>query len=763
MKDHSATRQDVGPPFYDHPTGGWGSVKSLLRSLSSGDAALEALDTLWHQNKPRGHMCTSCAWAKPASPHTAEFCENGAKATIWDHTSLRCEPAFFAEHSVSELRGWRDHELEMTGRLTHPMRYDAASDRYLPTSWEEAFAAIGAKLRAMEPKSTVFYASGRASLETSYLWALFARVYGHNNLPDSSNMCHETTSVALKQKIGSPVGTCVLEDFAHCDLMLFFGQNTGSNSPRFLHTIQAARKRGCRVIVFNPIRERGLIEFVNPQNPVQMLTNSATQMSDFYLQLRPGGDIAAIAGIIKHLLAMEQAGDPVVDRTWLAQETSGIAELEAWLEDQDWDAISRTSGLGRAQLQEVAEVYARSQRVIGVYGMGLTQHVHGGAAIGMLVNLLLLRGNFGKPGAGICPVRGHSNVQGQRTVGIAEKPELVPLDRLAQQFGIDPPRDKGLNTVEAVEAMLAGRVQGFLSLGGNFARAIPDQGVTDAIWEGLELNVQIATRLNRSHVLVGEGAWLLPCLVRGEIDEQASGPQAVSVEDSLSHIHGSIGRRRPASPELRSEPAIVAGLAKATLHPHPKLQWDAWVADYGRIRDLITETYPDEFHDFNERMFDPGGFYKGNPVRDGRWETETGRAEFTAPVSLSALPTWPERGVHTLITLRSNDQFNTTVYAYRDRLRGPENDRNVVLVPPATIEAEGLEEGQKVTLRSAHTDGVTRSVGGLTVVAYDLPRGSVGACYPEVNALVPLGLHDLPSKTPAYKGAPVRIDPEGGA
>ena len=744
MIERPERSQDPTTPFYDRPSGGWGSLFSVAKHMLSGHPSPGVLPILWRQNKPRGHMCTSCAWAKPPSPHLAEFCENGAKATIWDLTRDRCGPEFFAKHSVAELRHWDDHSLEAVGRLTHPLRYDAQTDHYVETTWEAAFAAIGAKLRAIEPKQTVFYASGRASLETSYLYALFARLYGHNNLPDSSNMCHETTSVALKSTLGSPVGTCVLEDFEHCDLLLFFGQNTGTNSPRMLHPLAAAAKRGCKIVTFNPVRERGLLEFANPQSPVEMLAGKSTPLSDIYLQLRAGGDIAAIAGICKHLFAID-----AVDRAFLANECSGAAEFERHISQLDWQEIESHSGLSRQDLIEVAELFARSKRVIGVYGMGLTQHVHGSQSVGMLVNLLLLGGHIGRKGTGICPVRGHSNVQGQRTVGISEKPELVPLDRLAELFDFEPPRETGMTTVEVVEALLAGDLRGFISLGGNFARAIPDQHRADPAWAGLELNVQIATRLNRSHVLVGDGAWLLPCLVRAEET------QAVSVEDSLSHIHGSVGRRRPASPELKSEIAILAGISKATLPPNPKVTWDAWTADYSLVRDLIEATYPDEFAGFNRRLFKAGGFYRGNPARARDWKTNSGNAEFTTPTTLSALARPADL---TLITLRSNDQFNTTIYGFKDRLRGLETDRLVVLISRQEMARAGLEAGQKVALVSAHADGVERRLEGLTVTPYDLPEGCVAAYYPEANPLVPLSLHDEASKTPAYKGAPVRIE-----
>lgn len=754
--------QDPGLPHDRGPSGGWGSVRGMARILADQRPTPGALRTLMRQNKPGGHMCTSCAWTKPAEPHPFEFCENGAKATIWDLTLARCTPELFARHSVTELLTWSDHALEEAGRLTHPMRYDAATDHYVPCSWDEAFAAIGERLRALDPKSAVFYTSGKASLEASFLYQLFARLYGHNNLPDSSNMCHETTSVGLKRVIGSPVGTCVLPDFDHCDLILFFGQNTGTNSPRFLHKLQEAKERGCRIVTFNPVRERGLIEFTNPQRPTQMTATPPTPISDLYLQVRPGGDIAALAGLLKRVLELEARAGGILDRGFLDAHTTGFDDLAARLAQVSWQEIEETSGLARADLEAVADLYAQSHRVIGIYGMGLTQQVRGWLSIAMLVNLLLLRGNIGREGTGISPVRGHSNVQGQRSVGISEKPELVPLDRLGELFGFDPPRETGRTTVEVVEGLLDGSVRGLLSLGGNLARAIPDNARAEAAWRGLELNVQIATKLNRSHLLVGDGAWLLPCLVRSEEDLQAGGPQAVSMEDSLSMIHGSLGKRRPASPELLSEPGIVAGLAKATLPPNPKVRWDDWIADYGRIRDLIAEVWPDRFGGFNDRLFTPGGFYKGNAARDRRWETESGKAQFTAPETLTSLLRPPQGAELTLITLRSNDQFNTTIYGFHDRLRGLEGARDILLMHPEEIARQGLEEGGRVTLRCAIEDGVEREVRGLRLVAYDLPKGCAAAYYPEANPLIPVGLHDELSKTPAYKGVPVRVSAGGG-
>ncbi|WP_112874380.1 FdhF/YdeP family oxidoreductase [Paracoccus endophyticus] len=749
--------QDPDTPHYDGAAGGWGSLKGMSRLLLGEPPSAGALNTLRRQNKPGGHMCTSCAWGKPAKPHTAEFCENGAKATIWDLTRAICDPLTLADTPVADLARLSDHELEAMGRLTHPMRFDAASGCYVPTGWDEAFRGIGAALQRLDPKSVVFYTSGRASLETSFLWQLFGRLYGHNNLPDSSNMCHETTSVALKKYIGSPVGTCVFEDFDHCDLMLFFGQNTGSNSPRFLHTIQKAVERGCKVVTFNPVRETGLLRFRNPQRPLQML-GRLTAISDLYLQVRPGGDLAAMLGLVKRTLDLDAAEGGIIDRDFIAEHTTGFDALRAHAEATGWDEIEAHSGLSRQHLQDVGDLYARARATVAMYGMGLTQHVHGGETLGMLVNLMLLRGNVGRLGTGISPVRGHSNVQGQRTVGISEKPDLVPLDRMAALFGFDPPREEGRTTVEAARGIIDGSVRGFLQLGGNFARAIPDTDRVAPHWAGLDLVVNVATKLNRSHLVPGRATWLLPCLVRAEEDRQASGPQTVSIEDSLSHIHASLGKNAPAADTLLSEPAIVAGIAKATLPPNPNVPWDDWVGDYARIRSAIEQVWPEQFTGYETRMRRPGGFYKGNKARGRVWQTDSGKAEFSVPPGHSGLGRDLAPGEYTLITLRSNDQFNTTVYGFEDRLRGLSGNRMIVLMNLDDMARAGLSEGQVVTMACAEQDGHRRAVAGLTVTPYDLPDRCVAAYYPEVNGIVPVGLHDRMSKTPAYKGTPVRIE-----
>ncbi|WP_299816324.1 FdhF/YdeP family oxidoreductase [uncultured Jannaschia sp.] len=757
--NHDPTTHDADTPEYENAAGGWGSLEGITRIFGKEWDSPDAVQTLARQNKPEGVMCTSCAWAKPANPHAFEFCENGAKATLHELTSRRAGPDFFETHTVTELRERSDYELEREGRLTHPMRYDAAQDRYVRVAWDEAFAAIGATLKRLDPKSTVFYSSGHAGLEASYLYQLFARLYGHNNLPQSSNMCHETTSVGLNELIGSPVGTCVLEDFDECDAIFFFGQNTGSNSPRFLHPLKAAVDRGCKIVTFNPVREKGLIEFVDPQNPLQMTVGSPTKISTHYFQVRPGGDIAAMAGMIRIILDAEDAApNEVLDHDFIRTHTAGFDEMVATVRAMEWSEIERASGLTRDMLQAAADVYLNARKVIGIYGMGLTQHVHGWQNLGMLVNLLMLRGNIGRPGTGISPVRGHSNVQGQRTVGIAEKPKLVPLDKMEEMFGFSAPRDEGLNAVHACEGMLDGRVKAMVLLGGNLVRALPDRERMEAVWPDLELSVCIATKLNRTHLRPGKETYLLPCLGRLDEDLQATGPQAVTIECSLSHIYGSIGKARAPEGDLKSEVAIVAGMAAATLEPNPKVDWGGWTGDYGRIRDLIEESYPDDFRDYNARMFEPGGFYRGNPARDRTWQTETGKANFTAPTVISALGDVGGGEVMTLVTLRSNDQFNTTIYGFSDRLRGLEGSRDIVLVNRDEMDRLGLSEGQSVTLVSTFKDEIDRRVAGLTVTPFDLPDGCVAGYYPELNPLVPLAYHETKSQTPAYKGAPVRIE-----
>lgn len=751
-------------PSYPFASGGWGSLKSVTTILAQEKIALKDSTILLKQNKPDGFMCVSCSWAKPADPHTFEFCESGAKATAWDTTAKRMTPEFFELNTVTSLLNWHDHDLEEAGRLTAPMKYDAASDRYIEVGWEEAFREIGRELAALDPESVVFYASGRASLETSYMYQLFARMYGCNNLPDSSNMCHESTSVGLKEAIGVGVGTITLEDFEKTDLMFFFGQNVGTNSPRMLHQLQDARKRGVPIITFNPLREPGLVSFANPQSPVQMLTPAQTQISTQYHQLKTGGDTAAILGICKAVIeaddqAKAQGSPRVVDVAFIDEHTTGFDEFAAHARATDWSEIEHVSGLTRAALFDAASEYMRANAVMAHYGMGLTQHRLGVQNVRMLTNLLLLRGNIGKPGAGPSPVRGHSNVQGQRTVGITEKPELAPLDQLAKQFSFEPPRKKGLNTVEAFEAMVKGDVKAVVNLGGNLVRSVPDRLQTEPAWSRLRLTVNVATKLNRSHLVHGELSYVLPCLSRIEIHRTPLGDQAVSMEDSTGCMHGSRGATEPASAKARPEPFIVAGIAKATLGERSTVDWDAWRDDYSRVRDEIATTYPDIFHDFNERMWQPGGFHRPLPARHREWKTKSGKAEFLTPHSLGEDPDMPEKVPEALrlMTLRSDSQFNTTIYNIEDRFRGVKNTRMVILMNQADIDKRHLREGQKVTLQTIADDGIDRRLDGLEIKAYEIPEGCIGGYYPECNVLLPLWHYAKESKVPGAKSIPVRI------
>jgi molybdopterin-dependent oxidoreductase alpha subunit len=760
MAKQRSDRPEIAP--YSGPAGGWGSVRSLADILPREKLGPEALAQLARQNKPGGVMCVSCAWSKPAKPHPAEFCEEGAKATAWELTSKRTTPDFFAHHSLAELRGWKDHDLEEAGRLTHPMRYDAVRDRYVACEWDEAFDAIATELKALDPRSVVFYASGRASLEASYMYALMARLYGNQNLPDSSNMCHESTSVGLKAAIGVPVGTTRQQDFEHCDAIFFFGQNVGSNAPRMLHDLKAARQRGCEIVTFNPLRERGLERFTSPQDPVEMATLSETRISTQYHQLRAGGDIAAMTGIAKYLVEWDDAArangdDRVLDQEFLDRHCHGVDAFLDHVRATGWSDIETESGLARTEIERAARVYARAKAVLGVYGMGLTQHVRGVDNVRMLVNLLLLRGNIGRPGAGPTPVRGHSNVQGQRTVGITEKTELAPVEKLRELYGFEPPSEKGLDTIETCRGIVDGSVRAFIGLGGNFLRAVPDTGPMEANWGRMRLSVQIATKLNRNHLFPGQITYLLPCLGRFELDQQETGPQAVSMEDSTSCIHGSFGHVAPASPHLKSEPAIVAEIARRLLPPNPAVDWLGWVADYGRIRDAIQATYPHFFADYNARLKTPGGFWKGNKAAERVWDTDSGKAEFLVPQSLSATGFDDAEGRFRLMTLRSNDQFNTTIYGYHDRFRGVKGTRDVLFMNVKDIQAQGLRRGQRVSLVGDAGDGQERRLDGLIVTPYAIPVGCLGAYYPEANVLMPIEHHAAESHVPAAKSVPVRI------
>ena len=758
MKEKDTTRD------YPFAPGGWGSLKAVTTILAQEHVGVKDSAALRKQNKPDGFMCVSCSWAKPADPHVFEFCESGAKATAWDLTSKRMTPEFFQLHTVTELLSWHDHDLEEAGRLTAPLRYDPATDKYVQVEWQQAFDEIGRELNQLEPDSVVFYASGRASLETSYMYQLFARMYGTNNLPDSSNMCHESTSVGLKEAIGVGVGTVTLDDFEKTDLMFFFGQNVGTNSPRMLHQLQDARKRGVPIITFNPLREPGLLKFANPQSPLEMMTPAHTQISTQYQQVKTGGDTAALLGICKTVIDADdrakERGEPrVLDVDFIDTHTVGFEAFADYVRAASWSEIERVAGLPRADLEAAAAEYMRANAVMAHYGMGITQHRQGVQNVRMLCNLLFLRGNVGKPGAGPSPVRGHSNVLGQCTVGITEKPELAPLDKLASQFGFEPPREKGMNIVETFEAMLDGKVSAVINLGGNLVRSVPDRMRIEPAWRNLKLTVNIATKLNRSHLVHGEKSYILPCLSRIEIDTQASGPQAVSMEDSTGCIHGSRGVVEPASQHARSEPRIVAELAKHTLGAGSTVDWDSWRNDYALVRDEIAKTYPDTFHDFNKRMWTRGGFPRNLPARERKWQTKSGKAEFSVPETLGEDPDMSEREPQSLrlMTLRSDSQFNTTIYSLDDRFRGIKGDRMVILMCEADMTRHRLQKNDRITLRTIAGDGFERRVAGLRVQPYDIPQGCIAGYYPECNPLLPLWHYAKESKVPGAKSIPVLI------
>ncbi|MBM4269015.1 MAG: FdhF/YdeP family oxidoreductase [Deltaproteobacteria bacterium] len=737
------------------PAGGLAALTASARSLAREQAPLRGIRSLVRVNQPDGFDCPGCAWPEPRDPGWLEFCENGAKAVAFEATGKRAGPDLFATHTVSALRHRTDHWLEAQGRLTHPMRYDRGSDTYRPVSWDEAFAVIGAALDALEdPDQAVFYTSGRTSNEAAFLYQLLGRRLGTNNFPDCSNMCHESSGVGLGESIGIGKGTVTLEDFAQADAIFVIGQNPGTNHPRMLTELLAARRRGARIVSMNPLRERALVEFAHPKDAWQMLRGRGTAISTHYLQVQVGGDLAALKGIAKRVLEAEDlAPGTTLDHEFLAEHTSGFDDFADDLRRTDWETIERASGLTREELGEAAQVYLESERVIACWAMGLTQQPHAVATIQQIANLLLLRGNVGRAGAGLCPVRGHSNVQGDRTVGITEKPSAEFLERLGREFGFAPPTHRGFDTVASIGAMAEGRVRSFMAMGGNFLAATPDTEHTARALERCGLTVHVSTKLNRSHTVVGREALILPCLGRTEIDVQASGPQRVTVEDSMSVVHASSGRNPPASPELRSEPAIVAGIARATKRV-AGIDWDGLASDYTRIRERIAAVLPELFHDFESRIGEPGGFYLGNSARERRWSTETGRARFvTSPIPDTALPSGQLR----LMTIRSHDQFNTTIYDLDDRYRGIRGGREVIFLHADDLAARGLRDGQLLEVTSHFADGKLRSVDGFRAVAYDIPRGCAAGYFPELNPLVSVASFAARSRTPTSKLIPVTI------
>ncbi len=738
--------------------GGWGSLASTAKQLVTQGIPAKGASTLLQTNQPEGFDCPGCAWPDPKHTSSFEFCENGVKAVAWEATSRRVTPDFFAQHSVTELRGKTDHFLEAQGRLTHPMRYNRLTDHYESIAWDDLFQDIGHCLRGLgTPDEAAFYTSGRTSNEAAFLYQLFVRAFGTNNLPDCSNMCHESSGMALTETLGTGKGTVTLDDFDEADAIFIFGQNPGTNHPRMLTSLRKAAKRGARIVTFNPIRERGLEKFANPKDPRDMMPGGGTTISSHYFQLRIGGDLAALKGIMKAIVDWDDAGGhgantAIIDHDFVREHTAGFDALAQDVRSTPWREIEAASGLSEEQLREAASVYCDSDRVICTWAMGLTQHTHAVATIQQITNLLLLRGNVGKPGAGACPVRGHSNVQGDRTMGITEKPSPVFLNRLAQNFDLLPPRTNGLDTVGTIEAMARGDVKVFFAMGGNFAAATPDTAYTEAALENCQLTAHVSTKLNRSHLVTGQQAYILPCLGRTELDVQAAGPQAVTVEDSMSMVHASSGTNAPASDHLLSEPMIVARLAAATL-PDSSIDWLDFAGNYDRIRDRIADVI-DGFDDFNARIREPGGFYLGNSAGSRHWNTKSGKANFVvAPIPSVARAD----NVLTLMTVRSHDQYNTTVYGLNDRYRGVFGQRRVIFLNRQDMGRLGFSDGQWVDLHSTDKKGQTRTAKRFKIVAYDIPAGCAAAYFPETNGLVPVDSYAVGSRTPTSKDIPVTL------
>jgi molybdopterin-dependent oxidoreductase alpha subunit len=752
---------------YHEPAGGWGAAKATAATLLEQRVLFKGGAALYFMNKPGGFKCPSCAWPDPAPGHADPlvFCENGAKALAWEATAKRVTPEFFGQHTVTDLARRSDYWLEEQGRITHPMVYDSATDKYVQIDWEKAFELIGRELRALSnPKQVEFYTSGRSSNEAAFLYQLFAREFGANNFPDCSNFCHEPTSQGLPPAIGVGKGTCSLEDFNHADLILVIGQNTGTNSPRMMTELHNAARRGAQIVVFNPLRERALERFQAPQSPLEMATMTSTPIATHYYQVKIGGDAAALKGMMKAAieadeLAVREDQPRVLDIDFIEGHTAGFEALCADLKSTPWSAIERQSGLSRDQLEEAAQVYLEATNVMACYGMGITQHVRGTRNVQQIVNLLLLRGNIGKPGAGVVPVRGHSNVQGDRTMGITERPSTEFLDRLQKVFGFDPPREPGHDVVHALEAMMRGEAKAFIGLGGNFIAASPDTPLISEAFRGLSLTVSLATKLNRTHLVHGRDSLILPCLARSEVDRARNGKvQEVTIEDSMSMVQASRGVLVPASQHLRSEPWIVAHMARATLGDKSVIPWEWLVEDYSRIRDKVEAVFP-IFQGFNARIQVPGGFHLANPARERYWKTPNGKANFIVFPGLDEDEHQNNPEALWLTTLRSHDQYNSTVYANNDRYRGVFNQRDVLFLNDKEILKRGLAPEDRVDIYTLSSDGVERVVHAFKIVRYNIPDGSCAAYYPEANPLLPLHLYDPLSGTPSAKAIPVILKP----
>ncbi|EFE70111.1 formate dehydrogenase [Streptomyces viridosporus ATCC 14672] len=754
-----ATKPPKGDPVQDapqvaepkHAAAGLTAIGHTLRMAHRQMGVRRTALTLLDVNQKGGFDCPGCAWPEPEHRHRAEFCENGAKAVAEEATLRRVTPEFFAAHSVADLAGRSGYWLGQQGRLTHPVYLPEGGDHYEPVTWERAFDIVAEEIGALSsPDEAVFYTSGRTSNEAAFLYQLFARELGTNNLPDCSNLCHESSGSALSETIGVGKGSVLLEDLYRADLIIVAGQNPGTNHPRMLSALEKAKANGARIISVNPLPEAGLERFKNPQTPKGLTTGAA--LTDLFLQIRLGGDQALFRLLNKLILDTPGA----VDEEFVREHTHGYEEFAEAARAADWDGTLTATGLTREDIERCLRMVLDSRRVIVCWAMGLTQHKHSVPMIREIVNFLLLRGNIGRPGAGVCPVRGHSNVQGDRTMGIFERPAPAFLDALEKEFGFAPPREHGYDVVRAIRALRDGRAKVFFAMGGNFVSASPDTQVTEAAMRRARLTVHVSTKLNRSHAVTGARALILPTLGRTERDLQDGGEQFVTVEDSMGMVHASRGRLEPASPHLLSEPAIVCRLARRVLGADSVVPWEEFEKDYATIRDRIARVIPG-FEDFNARLAArPEGFALPHAPRDERrFPTATGKANFTAaPVEYPELP----EGRLLLQTLRSHDQYNTTIYGLDDRYRGIRNGRRVVLVNPEDARQLGFADGTYVDLVGEWKDGVERRAPGFRVVHYPTARGCAAAYYPETNVLVPLDATADTSNTPASKSVVVRLE-----
>ncbi|MFC8589957.1 FdhF/YdeP family oxidoreductase [Streptomyces atroolivaceus] len=754
-----ATKPPTGDPVQDapridavqHAAAGLPAVAHTLRVAQQQMGVRRTAQTLLKVNQKDGFDCPGCAWPEGDKRHAAEFCENGAKAVAEEATLRRVTPDFFAAHPVADLATRSGYWLGQQGRITQPVYLPEGADRYEAVTWERAFEIIAEELTALSsPDEALFYTSGRTSNEAAFLLQLFAREFGTNNLPDCSNMCHESSGSALTETIGIGKGSVSLDDLHQADLIIVAGQNPGTNHPRMLSALEQAKAAGAKIISVNPLPEAGLERFKNPQTARGMLKGAA--LTDLFLQIRIGGDQALFRLLNKMIIE----ADGAVDTNFIAEHTHGYEAFAQAARAADWDETLTATGLDRDAIEQALAMILASERTIVCWAMGLTQHKHSVPTIREVVNLLLLRGNIGRPGAGVCPVRGHSNVQGDRTMGIFERPSTAFLDALDQEFGITSPRHHGYDVVRSIQALRDGDAKVFFAMGGNFVGATPDTAVTEAAMRRARLTVHVSTKLNRSHAVTGTRALILPTLGRTDKDTQAGGKQFVTVEDSMGMVHSSRGNLTPASPHLLSEPAIVARLARAVLGPASTTPWEDFEKDYGTIRDRISRVIPG-FEDFNARVARPGGFTLPHAPRDERrFPTTTGKANFTAaPVEHPELP----EGRLLLQTLRSHDQYNTTIYGLDDRYRGIKGGRRIVMVNPEDARALGLADGSYTDLVSEWKDGVERRAPGFRVVHYPTARGCAAAYYPETNVLVPLDATADTSNTPASKSVVVRFEP----